>query len=71
MRQLFARLNTTFIAFTFCILAIAQPRTDTTKNPSFGSRPSSGPKPYNEIITSKAITDEGLFNVHKVDDKYY
>ncbi|MGZ8508890.1 MAG: zinc-dependent metalloprotease [Chitinophagaceae bacterium] len=71
MRQLFARLNTTFIAFTFCIVAIAQPRTDTTKSSTFGSRPSSGPKPYNEIITGKAITDEGLFNVHKVEDKYY
>ncbi len=30
-----------------------------------------GMKPYKEIITSKAKTDKGLFNVHKVDDKYY
>lgn len=30
-----------------------------------------GPKPYSEIITSKAKTDEGMFNVHKVEDKYY
>jgi hypothetical protein len=71
MRQFFARLNITFIAVTFCIVAIAQPRTDTTKSSTFGSRPSSGPKPYSEVITSKAITDEGLFNVHKVEDKYY
>ncbi len=28
-------------------------------------------KPYNEVITSKAITDNGLFLVHKVEDKYY
>lgn len=35
------------------------------------SAPRSGPKPYKEVITDKAITDEGLFKVHKVDDKYY
>jgi Met-zincin/Domain of unknown function (DUF5117)/Domain of unknown function (DUF5118) len=29
------------------------------------------PKPYKEIITEKAKTDEGLFKVHKVDDKWY
>jgi hypothetical protein len=30
-----------------------------------------GPKPYKEIITDKAITHEGLFTVHKVEDKWY
>lgn len=28
-------------------------------------------KPYKEIITDKAVSDEGVFTVHKVDDKYY
>lgn len=28
-------------------------------------------KPYDEIITEKAISDTGLFNVHKVGAKYY
>lgn len=32
---------------------------------------STGPKPYKEIITSKAVTDDGLLTVHKVEDKYY
>ncbi|ULQ50775.1 zinc-dependent metalloprotease [Flavihumibacter fluvii] len=32
---------------------------------------SNGPKPYKDVITAKAITDSGLFKVHKVDDKYY
>jgi hypothetical protein len=45
----------------------AQPRTDTTKP---AARPT-GPKPYKEVITDKAKTDEGLFKVHKIDDKYY
>lgn len=28
-------------------------------------------KSYREIITDKAITDDGLFKVHKVEDRYY
>jgi len=28
-------------------------------------------KPFNEIVTSEAESDEGVFNVHKVKDKYY
>jgi len=28
-------------------------------------------KPYEEVITDAAVSDEGLFNVHKVDGKYY
>src|SRR5690349_7144176 len=59
-----------------CIAATAQPRitgappTDTTKKTNPFER-STGPKPYKDVITSKAISDPGLFTVHKVDDKYY
>jgi len=28
-------------------------------------------KPYSEVITDEAETDEGLFGVHKIDDKFY
>ncbi|MEM1407132.1 MAG: zinc-dependent metalloprotease [Bacteroidota bacterium] len=28
-------------------------------------------KPYDEVITKKAISDDGLFTVHQVGDKYY
>lgn len=28
-------------------------------------------KPYGEVITNKAISDQGLFTVHKVEGKYY
>ena len=30
-----------------------------------------GPRPYSEVITSKAKTDRGLLTTHRVDDKYY
>jgi hypothetical protein len=33
--------------------------------------PKAGPKPYKDVITSKAVTQKGLFIVHRVDDKYY
>ena len=30
-----------------------------------------GPKPYKEIITDKAVTQEGMLTVHKVEDKHF
>jgi hypothetical protein len=36
-----------------------------------GGAPRTGPRPYKEIITDKAVTKKGLFTVHKVEDKYY
>lgn len=30
-----------------------------------------GPKPYGEVITEAAVTDSGLFHVHRVDEKLY
>ncbi|TDH21314.1 DUF5117 domain-containing protein [Segetibacter sp. 3557_3] len=35
------------------------------------SAPKTGPKPYKDVITDKAISQKGLFAVHKVEDKYY
>jgi len=42
---------------------------DSSRTP--GQRPTTGPRPYKEIITDKAITKNGFFKVHKVEDKYY
>jgi len=60
-----------------CIGSVAmaqQPGTtrDTTRRfPLIPSSSNQGPKPYKEVITEKAKTDDGLFKVHKVEDKYY
>ena len=35
------------------------------------SKPSNGIKPFNQVITKDATSDEGLFTFHKVEDKYY
>ncbi len=40
-----------------------------TKSDSSSSK--KGPKPYNKVITEKAISKQGLFTIHKVDDKWY
>ena len=58
------------------------PKSDPTSgNPASGTAaidgtnapktPKTGPKPYKEVITDKAITNTGLFTVHKVEEKYY
>lgn len=77
MRSLFNRWGLTVLASALCMAAAAQApiSRDTTKGPMNGPggiRPSSNsPKPYKEVITDKAKTDEGLFKVHKLDDKYF
>jgi len=55
------------VALLITCTLFAQPRPDTT-HPA-PSR--TGPKPYKDVITDKAKTDEGLFKVHKIDDKYF
>jgi hypothetical protein len=60
-------------AFCFSQQIPANPnnrKTDSTKRATTVPAKSS-PKPYNEIITGKAVTQIGLFTVHKVDDKWY
>ena len=46
---------------------------DDTPPPKETPKPKSknGMKEYKEVITKDAVTDEGLFTVHKVEDKYY
>ena len=39
--------------------------------PAAGRATPSGPKAYSEVITDKAVTQTGLFKVHRVDDKVY
>ena len=70
MRKSLRYLSLCCTSLAVASVLFAQQR-DTTRNggPSFPR--STGPKPYKEVITDKAKTDEGLFKVHKVDEKYY
>jgi len=71
MLTVFIRLSLMLVMVSVCTTVIAQPRTDTTKVSTISSRSSTGPKLYKDVITAKAVTDEGLFNVHKVEEKYF
>lgn len=74
MHMPLSRFILTSLLVTVTGFAMAQPglpaRPDTTRRPNGGGS-SQGPKPYKEVITSKAVSDAGLFWVHKVDDKYF
>jgi hypothetical protein len=43
----------------------------TSSLPGGSTEKKTGPKPFKDVITDKAVTQKGLFSVHKVDDKYY
>src|SRR6476660_961632 len=46
-------------------------KTDSTSKRATPTPAKPSPKPYKEVITEKAVTQIGLFTVHKVDDKWY
>lgn len=77
------RWSTLCLALTLsAVAAMAQPRpTGPVTSPATmpggmpgapgGAPPKPGPKPYKEVITEKAVTSNGLFKVHKVEDKFF
>jgi len=69
MRKSLSYSTLQVIALLITCALFAQPRTDTT-HPA-PTRATQSPKPYKDVITDKAKTDEGLFKVHKIDDKYF
>ena len=73
MQSKTSRLLLLFSTVIFTTTVFAQqpvaPKVDTTKK--ITPPASKDPKPYKEVITSKAISDGGFFWVHKVEDKYY
>lgn len=75
MRKTLNRIALLILVLSSGIIAISQqPIRDTTRPNSggFGGRQTpTGPRPYKEIITDKAVTHNGFFKVHKIDEKYY
>ena len=57
------------LLFSFQINAQRPVKADDDKKET--AKKSKTPKNYKDIITKDAITDNGLFDVHKVKDKYY
>lgn len=53
----------------------APTRQDTSRTASGGQgarqTPAEGPKPYNQVITAGAVTDSGVFIVHRIGEKLF
>jgi hypothetical protein len=66
-----------FICLVCTVSCVAQQtpaNNSASKKPATPAAPvpaKSNPKPYKEVITEKAITQPGLFTIHKVEDKWY
>jgi len=58
------KTSITAIALLVCFSNFSQKKDDSKKD-------TKKEKTYSDIITDKAVTDNGLFDVHKIDDKYY
>ncbi|HET9432650.1 MAG TPA: zinc-dependent metalloprotease, partial [Chitinophagaceae bacterium] len=72
MRKSTGRIFFGFTMLCLSIFSIAQrPQTSGDTTRPGGQRPAVGARPYREIITDKAISKTGFFNVHKVEGKYY
>lgn len=80
MQQYFKRSWLLLSVLSMSFSLVAQPpssgngaRIDTSRRmgPGGSASPAAAPKPYKEVITSKAESSKGLFWVHKVDDKFY
>ncbi len=71
------KLKTLAILGLSLVLALPLPAQKKKKKSSSESTTPAKPKEkspfkkYNEVITAKAISDDGLFSVHQVGDKYY
>lgn len=59
------------ISFSQFLSAQPTPAPTGTPNAPGSGRSSAGPKPYTEVITSKAKTDRGLITTHEVEGKYF
>jgi Domain of unknown function (DUF5117)/Met-zincin/Domain of unknown function (DUF5118) len=73
MQLSFPRTFLLFVTVFLSAAVIAQPTTGARQDSVRRTPPTAtnSPKPYKEVITSKAVSDAGFFWVHKVDDKYF
>jgi hypothetical protein len=62
-----SRSALSILLLTFSLFVFAQE----DSGDKSGDDKDKGPKVYTDVITDEAISDEGLFTVHKVKDKYY
>ena len=64
-------LLTFLLAFLISFPINAQRPSKADKDKKENNKESLKPKSYKDIITKDAVTDKGLFDIHKIKDKYY
>ncbi len=68
------KLSLLLVGLMFTFSACSSSKNTTANTASKPSRPAAskdGIKPFDKVITAKAVSDEGVFNVHKLDGKVY
>lgn len=67
------------LAIAFAVVGTADAQSKRKKDTKKATPPATekpapkktGPQPYASVITKSAVTDKGLFDVHKIDEKYF
>tara|TARA_B100000900_G_scaffold300557_1_gene259087 strand:+ start:69 stop:2516 length:2448 start_codon:yes stop_codon:yes gene_type:complete len=62
--------TTSYILTLFLTLILFIPETYSQKKPEKSDKEKKE-KTYSDVITDKAVTDHGVFDVHKIEDKYF
>jgi len=62
------RTQLAILSFSFFIAGSLSAQSDSIPRPF---RSPSGQRPYTSVITTKAISSNGLFLVHKIEEKYF
>ena len=57
--------------FLFALITLSQTNEEKPKDDDEKPKAEKKEKSYSDIITEKAVTDNGLFDVHKIENKYY
>ena len=57
--------------FLFALITLSQTNEEKPKDDDEKPKAEKKEKSYSDIITEKAVTDNGLFDVHKIGNKYY
>ncbi len=71
MRLFCQRSYLVFLCAVISSAIFAQPPGSSPRSDSARRLSANGLKPYKDIITAKAQSDEGLFGIHKVEDKFF
>lgn len=71
-RRIAVALATGFL-FSSVVFSQTTPQKNPLVNGQFAQnrQQNTAPRPYSEVITSKAKTNRGLFTIHRIDDKFY